>query len=249
MRLEAVRSDPPVAEKDTRMTIDQLLKLLDAAISLLSTLIWPAVVVFAVLFFGAPLKKIVSDAGELSLKAGASGVEATVRRNQIEAAALLGAASAKPRDGATPLTPDGAKEIARTVGQAGRPIAAKRLAESTVLWVDDRPDNNANERRALEALGLRFVLVKSTDGALEVLEHTGVDAIISDMGRPPDPQAGYTLLERLRKSGSQTPFVIYASSNLPEHRQEAQCRGAVGSTNDPRELFQLLLGALQAEPG
>jgi CheY-like chemotaxis protein len=238
-----------VAEEKRRMTIEQRLKLIETAISLVSTLIWPAIVVFAVLYFGAPLKRIVSDAGELSLKAGASGVEATVKRNQIEAAALLGAASAKAADGAPALTPDRAKEIARTVGQAGRPINVKRLAESTVLWVDDRPDNNAYERRALEALGLRFVLAKSTDEAIEILKQRRVDAIISDMGRPPDPRAGYTLLQNLRKSDNKTPFIIYTSSNLPEHRREAARNGALGSTNDPEELFQLVLDALQGESG
>jgi DNA-binding NtrC family response regulator len=37
-----------------------------------------------------------------------------------------------------------------------------------------------------------------------------LDAIISDMGRPSDPQAGYTLLDKVRSSGNQIPFVIYA---------------------------------------
>jgi hypothetical protein len=47
--------------------------------------------------------------------------------------------------------------------------------------------------------------------------------------------------------GDKTPFIIYAGSNLPEHKREAQQKGALGSTNNPRELFQLVLSAIQSE--
>ena len=113
-----------------------------------------------------------------------------------------------------------------------------------MLWVDDRPNNNINERQSLEALGVSFVLATSTDEAIDKIKRQSFDAIISDMGRPPDPQAGYTLLDKLRASGNQTPFVIYAGSRSPEHQAEARRRGAVGCTNRPNELFEMVLSVL-----
>lgn len=110
--------------------------------------------------------------------------------------------------------------------------------------MDDKPSNNEHERQALEAVGVSFVLATSTDEALEKLKRQSFDAIISDMARPPDPQAGYTLLDKLRASGDRTPFVIYAGSRSPEHRAEARRRGAVGCTNRPDELFEMVLSAL-----
>ncbi len=115
---------------------------------------------------------------------------------------------------------------------------------STVLWVDDRPNNNIHERLALEALGINFVLAVSTEEALEKLNKHKFDAIISDMGRPPDARAGYTLLGKLRSSGNQTPFVIYAGSKTPEHVAESQRRGAIGCTNNAHELFEMLVSAV-----
>jgi CheY-like chemotaxis protein len=120
----------------------------------------------------------------------------------------------------------------------------RRAGRATVLWVDDRPSNNVHERQALEALGVTFVLATSTDEGLEKLKGQSFDAIISDMGRPPDAQAGYTLLDKLRAGGSQTPFIIYASSRAPEHRAEARRRGAVDCTNRPDELFEMVLSVL-----
>ena len=69
-------------------------------------------------------------------------------------------------------------------------------------------------------------------------------AIISDMGRKEGPQEGYVLLDKLRSAGNSTPFIIYAGSNLPEHKKMAREKGAVGSTNRAEELFQLVMGAV-----
>jgi len=131
-------------------------------------------------------------------------------------------------------TADRAVEIAETRG-------APR-----VLWVDDMPDNNTRERNAMTTLGMDVTTCLSTDEALDRLDRFKFDVVISDMGRPPDPQAGYTLLEAMRSKGDTTPFIIYAGSNLAEHRKLAEERGALGSTNQPEELVNLVLQAVDA---
>jgi CheY-like chemotaxis protein len=113
-----------------------------------------------------------------------------------------------------------------------------------ILWVDDRPDNNSYERRALEAMGLTFRLALSTQEALAVLAKERFAAIISDMGRKEGAREGYVLLEAVRSKDSRTPFFIYAGSNAPEHKREAAQRGAQGSTNQPQELFDMVVEAL-----
>lgn len=44
--------------------------------------------------------------------------------------------------------------------------------------------------------------------------------------------------------GDKTPFMIYASSDLPEHKRMAREKGAIGSTNRAEELFQIVMGAI-----
>jgi hypothetical protein len=116
--------------------------------------------------------------------------------------------------------------------------------QKIVLWVDDRPDNNIIERRSMENYNIDFVLAKSTGQALAALRKQPFDAIISDMARPPDSRAGYTLLEAVRDSGDQTPYFIYSGSRAPEHVREARSLGAQGTTNRGDELIQMLLQAL-----
>ena len=225
-------------------------ELVRTVVSLAQVLCWPAVVLAILLYFGAPLKRLLRDARELSLKADTSGIGVTLKRQQMEAAALLGAATAKsaaagPGEGAVP-DEERTREIAGVVDQSVRPGVISKLAQASVLWVDDNPSNNRYERRALEALGTRFEISTTTEDALERIESRTYDVIISDMGRPPDNRAGYTLLEQKKGLGDLAPFIIYASSNRPEHKAEARKRGAFGSTNDPQELFQLVVSAIQA---
>lgn len=226
------------------MSIDNFVKLLEALTKLVGVFIWPAILVFVVIRFGASLSDFFSNLGQFSLKA--AGIEATASRVKTEATASLAAANASRTDPAA--TPEAAAREARAVAQVVQetvtPTVIRRAARATVLWVDDRPNNNIHERQALEALGVGFVLSASTEDALERLNHRSFDAIISDMGRPPDPVAGYTLLDKLRGSGDRTPFIIYAGSRSPEHRAEAKRRGAFDCTNRPDELFELVLSTI-----
>jgi CheY-like chemotaxis protein len=136
------------------------------------------------------------------------------------------------------------KEIAATVDRAVE-VATRRMPE--ILWVDDRPQNNVRERSALESLGMHVMIALSTDEALERLKLTHYDVVISDMGRPPDAQAGYTLLAEMRAAGYSAPVIIYAGSGDPEHKKLAKERGAFGSTNGPRELVDLVVQAIESQ--
>ncbi|MCX9073910.1 MAG: response regulator [Candidatus Methanoperedens sp.] len=231
------------------MAIEDWTKMAEVIVSLIQAIIWPAVLLIILLYFKTSLKNFISNIGEFSLKAGSSGIEATAKRQQIEAAALLGTAygrkSSELESDQEPLNEDRVREIANLVSDSVTSYSARyRLSEASVLWVDDKPENNIFERKSLEALGIRFTISKSTEDALEKLRLQRFNAIISDMGRPSDPKAGYTLLDALRKSNIKTPFIIYAGSNKPEHKEEAKRRGAQGSTNDPKELFQLIINAI-----
>jgi CheY-like chemotaxis protein len=235
------------------MDFNQWEKLLEVFLSFFQTISWPLIVLFIVLILRTPLKKFLGDIIEFNLKAGP--IETTAKRQQIiEVAASLGAATAVWQVGTQNNenipTIEKAEEITNVVKVVDRlitPAAARQLEGSTVLWVDDKPINNTYERKALQALGIQFTISKSTENALEKLKEKNYDLIISDMGRPPDQKAGYTLLEKVKAMHITTPFIIYAGSKRPEHIAEARRRGAFGTTNDPQELFELVISALKNE--
>lgn len=225
------------------MSIEEAVKIIEAATKLLATLVWPLLVLFVLLRFGTSLREFFASLGEFTLKG--AGFEASAKRKQTEATAALAAAAASRPDPGTPEESAlEARAAVEVVAAAANPRVIRNAGRSTVLWVDDRPSNNVHEREALEAFGISFVLSTSTEDALEKLKQRTFDAIISDMGRPPDPQAGYTLLDSIRAHGDKTPFIIYASSRSPGHQAEAKRRGAIGCTNRPSELFEMVLSAI-----
>lgn len=164
----------------------------------------------------------------------------------IASAASLTAASAKRADNSAGITEAQLREIVNIVAGARRQ-SKREKARNRILWVDDRPENNVYERQAFEAQGIEFSLALSTGEALELIKTYRFAAIISDMGRKEGPQEGYVLLDKLRSSGDKTPFMIYAASNLPEHKNMARDRGAIGSTNRAEELFQTVMRAIANE--
>ena len=226
------------------MTIDELIRLIEAVTKLLGVLVWPFLLLYVLVRYGRGARCVCGQPGR---------VHAEGRRIRGVGQEAAGGGGGGIGGGGGFETGGGCKSgrkcqrracCCRRRGGSRHASGVETDRRLHRLWVDDRPSNNVHERQALEALGCRFVLATSTEDALEKLKQNRVDAIISDMGRPPDPQAGYTLLDRLRTAGDQTPFIIYASSRAPEHRAEARRRGAVGTTNRPDELFEMVLSVL-----
>jgi CheY-like chemotaxis protein len=123
-------------------------------------------------------------------------IASAIARTSVPVAAL---APAKALDEAAA---DEASKLIKTLG----PERGTKKRQKLVLWVDDRPDNNIIERHSMASYNIDFVLAQSTGQALAELRKQQFDAIISDMGRPLDSRAGYTLLEAVRGSGDQTPY-------------------------------------------
>jgi CheY-like chemotaxis protein len=139
-----------------------------------------------------------------------------------------------------PKEPPDAREIQNTARRASE----LDLGSRTVLWVDDNPPNNEYERQALSALGIRFVLAKSTAEAVPLLSLQKFDLVITDFKRSDDSQGGYTLLAEVKKTNPTTPVIIYSGSATPEFEKEARLRGALAETNQPQRLFSLSIAAL-----
>jgi len=70
------------------MATEQVIEIGNLIVDLLRALLWPLLLLFVILYFGKPLQRFVNDLGEFTFRA--PGLEATAKRQQIEAATLLG---------------------------------------------------------------------------------------------------------------------------------------------------------------
>ena len=138
--------------------------------------------------------------------------------------------------------------IRQTVNRAFTPETANNLTGKSILWVDDKPGNNALVVRALRRLHLDIEQVTDSKAATTALQGRRFDLVISDMGRGDNQRAGYDLLKYLRASGIDVPYFIFSSGDTPQFRREAKDLGAQLSTNDMLELIDNVVAYLGDKP-
>ena len=133
-----------------------------------------------------------------------------------------------------------------------------RVDAVRVLWVDDRPDNNLNERAMLARLQIEVVTVTTSAAALarladDALAGEPFDLVLSDWSRPPEGAgAALQLLQAMQQAGLRLPVIIYHGEMDAAARQRRaatlQAAGALGEAVMPAELLALVQRAV-AHPG
>ncbi|GAA0456015.1 hypothetical protein Ade02nite_04840 [Paractinoplanes deccanensis] len=122
-------------------------------------------------------------------------------------------------------------------------VAPTRTTLARVLWVDDNPDNNLYETVALERCGRLVTKATSTSAALHYLEELDFAAIVTDLGRAGDPDAGVTLLRKIRADLPALPIIVY-TMNAGNRRAELLGLGADAVVDQPYELIREVNGRL-----
>ncbi len=202
------------------------------AFALIEKLVWPVVVIVVFWRLRDAITEVLRTR-HVFVKGG--GLELELN-SKLEAAGYLGAAGAKEGLG-----------VGRIAGVVNRTFTKPTLGHvsgARILWVDDRPENNAYERKALEALGLSFVISKSTDDAVRRMQERSFDAVISDMGRPEGERAGLLLLNELQKRGFDKPYFIYTLNADTDAAREALRAGATSVVTTPVDLFEAVIRAI-----
>ena len=83
----------------------------------------------------------------------------------------------------------------------------KVFREAQLLWVDDHPEYNLNERSMFRQLGAEIDVAKCSEESLAMLKDHGYDVIISDVARGNESSAGLKFLEEFRKQNKTTPVI------------------------------------------
>ena len=123
-------------------------------------------------------------------------------------------------------------------------FAAELLRGAQVLWVDDHPINNLNERQILRSYGVFIDLARSTEEALDMLQAIRYDLIVSDMGRQGIKDEGLRLLETIPRITQPRPLIFYTIYS-PEMRQRTST--AFAMTNRPDQLLHYIIDVLERE--
>lgn len=171
----------------------------------------------------------------------AFGLRIDLKPSDVEAAV-------RDRLGAQALTTSRQGSISdgkRTVERARR--LGPYLLGRTVLWVDDQPTNNRVERRLLREIGVFTESVTTNEDALRAIRDPSerIDAVISDVRRPDGTSGWRALAEEVERLDRPIPVILYI---MHLDRSRGTPAGALGITNRPDELLDLVMDALDRAP-
>jgi CheY-like chemotaxis protein len=199
-------------------------------IKAIPSILWFLLVLAALLIFYKPIRNdLIPHLTGLS----ALGVELSFVKDSINAAIEMAEKSPQWK---VEISPEDKERALRRAHQH-----LNLLGEAQILWVDDHPENNVNERRMLRQLKAGLDTAKTTEEALEMLRRGNYDLVLSDMSRGADPAAGLKLAEQLQKE-KPVPLIIYIGDIDPAKGVPPY---TFGITNRPDELLHLTLDALE----
>ena len=211
-------------------------------IKALADLIWPILALIAVLSLRRPLRALVESVGSRGGGVEVGGFKITVSeaasQQQAQIADLqrqVGRLSELVKsDQAIPSDFGGVIDLR---SEKGQDVARVR----SILWVDDHPENNAMLQSSFKELGFDIINALSTKQAQVILQTKDFEAIVSDIGRGIDRQAGIELVRTLRSAGDDTPVLIYTSADaVSRFGDMARAAGANFVTASPTELLTVL---------
>lgn len=209
---------------------DVIIKISIEIIKIIPSILWFIFILIVLLLFYQPLRELFPYLRDLKVM----GVELSFVEDKIAAAIKL-AETFPEWKGLVPPA-----DIKRALDRLKKHLDVFKDAQ--ILWVDENPKNNINERKIFRKLKTNVDIAKDTKEALDMLKNGGYDLVISDIARGKDATAGLKFLEQFRKEDKTTPVVFYIGEFFPEKGVPPY---AFGITDRLDELLHLTLDTLE----
>jgi two-component system cell cycle response regulator DivK len=111
--------------------------------------------------------------------------------------------------------------------------------KSTILYVEDNPDNRSLIRRVLQAEGYLVVEAINATQALEKLEYNNIDLVLMDINMP--DMDGYTLTAKIKsiQKFSSIPIIAVTANVMRGDREKSLGAGCDGYIQKPIDIDTL----------
>lgn len=222
--------------------VESFVKVSGALATLITSSAWPLVAVWLIWKFAPVIRDFLANISEGSVKA--FGVEATAKRNAAVEIVKADLKAELPSNGPSNFQLiQRAENSIRSADLLTSILPVKELRGKSVLWVDDEPEINSSERRALTELGLKLDIETDAEGAMNEIAHKRYDVIVIVPRNILDRPEGELLTKRLR--ASQTPYIIYGAQYFSDKENQKVDPGAYAVTSDVTNLFLSVTGAVR----
>lgn len=207
----------------------------------LASLAWPVIVIIILFGFRSSVTALLESARARKFTIKVAGNELTMEEASEQQRALISDLQKQIVDIQKSI------EAVRGTQPVSEAVVEERkaAAANTILWVDDKPRNNAFLIESLTEQGISVTTAQSTAEALAMFTNKKFDRIISDMGRYEEGRfnavAGLELTRQIRAADRRIPIVIYTSiRSAQEQRQAAIDAGVTEITASPTVLLNAL---------
>jgi len=113
------------------------------------------------------------------------------------------------------------------------------MAQGTILYIEDNPENRLLVRRILEAEGYTVIEAEDASAGLELAERSSPDLILLDINLP--EMDGYEFTARLRGTPglSDIPIVALTANVMKGDRERTLAAGCDGYIQKPIDVDEL----------
>lgn len=132
-------------------------------------------------------------------------------------------------------------------GSCSTPPAALST-HRVVLWVDDVPANNLDERLRLLDRGIACETCTDNASALAALARFGFAALITDLTRFNRPETGWHLIAAVQKTWPELPVYIFTDRVTPRLTARARRAGVAAIFCRSRELLDAVARSVASSP-
>ena len=128
-------------------------------------------------------------------------------------------------------------------------LSNQRSKYNRILWVDDYPSNNESIIDLFESKDVRFDIAINTEQGINFIidNENKYDLIITDMGRGNEPDAGLTLIKRIKQLSinNTPPVIVFTSSRaIARYGRSAINLGAIATIHGATHIIAAISGLL-----
>lgn len=213
-------------------------------IELIKILIWPVLFIVILLLFRKPISTFIENWKKAEVKVDKSGitiaaetVTETVRN--ITKASIERAVSVEENERGRYIE-EGFKGVSDTITKIQNYF--DKIRNRKILWVDDHPEWNINEKSAFETMGIKITWCLTNEESLNKLKNENFDVIISDIFSDEGYPKGFDLLGELKTK--KIPLIFYTGRVTQNLKEKAEDKGACGIVDSPALLTSKVLSAI-----
>ncbi len=212
------------------------------SLELLKYLFWILLLVIIIFVFKKPISEFIEKLTKAEVKVNENGISVTaeavgfITRSFIEKGFVINATD-KSR-----YIEDGATGISDTVMKIYNNL--NKIRYNNILWVDDHPEWNHNEKLAFETMGIKITWSMNNIDALNKIETENFNLVISDLFSDDGQPKGFDLLKEIKIRNVKVPLIFYTGRVTHDVKEKAKNYGAYGIVDSPASLTSRVLTAL-----